>query len=65
MADTSDDDLLDVPHAAERLGYSDEHLRRLVRRGLIGYVRFGKRIMFRPSHLAAFIAEHEVPRDGQ
>jgi len=63
MPDTVDNDqLYNVNVAAGRLGFTSEHVRRLVRAGELGCVRVNRRIMFRPSHLAEFIDAHDVAR---
>lgn len=61
MTDTLEepDRLYSVTDAAMRLGTSAEYLRRLVRQDQIAHVRLGRKIMFRPAHLSAFIDAHE------
>ena len=57
--------LLEVAHAAHRLGFSQEQVRRLIRTGALPAIRIGKRWRIDPHDLVAFIEAHRVrlPRE--
>lgn len=61
---TAGDDLalLTYTEAADVLHMTTQTLRRLVATGEIGHVRFGRRILFRPSQLDEFIDRHSSGR---
>jgi excisionase family DNA binding protein len=46
--------------AAGRLRISDRQLRRLIQRGELRAVRFGKKTLIDPADLVAFIAAHKT-----
>lgn len=62
--------LKSIPWIKETTGLSESGIRRLVRRGTLPAVRIGRRILFRPSSIAKFIADREsgghiTPRRGR
>lgn len=57
---TTDEDLLDLRQAAQRLGMSPLTLKRMAQRGEIPSVKFRKLRRFEPSVLRAYIAKHRL-----
>ncbi len=53
--------LLSAREAAEHLSISRATLSRLVSRGSIGHYRIGDRLLFSPTHIAAYLASVERP----
>ena len=52
--------LLSYKEVSERLGLAPVTLRRWVSTGVIGYVKLGRAVRFRPDEIDAWIKEHEV-----
>jgi excisionase family DNA binding protein len=50
--------LIDIPTAAEHLGTTPRHIRRLVAERRIPYVKLGHYIRFEPAELAAWLDQH-------
>lgn len=58
--------LLSLPEAAERLGVSVHHLRRLIEAGEVAFVRLGaRRILVEPAELEALVARNRRIRQAQ
>lgn len=58
--------LVSIDELRDRFGYaSDAAIYRLVLRGEIGFVRIGRRMMFEPAEVEAYLAQHRhlVPQD--
>ena len=63
------DRLLTFEEAAERLGTTPRHMRRLVIERRIAYRKLGRYVRFHPDDLAEYVAAHRVqagqhPRAG-
>lgn len=56
--------LLDVAATAEALGISKRSLWTLTSSRRIPHVRVGRRVLYRPNDIAAFIDSAVVPADG-
>lgn len=54
------DNLLDIPAAAEVLGVSERHIRNLVYKRQIPYVKVGRLVRFKSADLTAWIDENTV-----
>jgi excisionase family DNA binding protein len=52
--------LLDLPQAAQCLGTSERHLRRLWQERRISAIKVGRRVRFAKADLAEFVASHRV-----
>jgi excisionase family DNA binding protein len=59
-----DENLLPRKLAAERLGISEDTLKRMARRGEIASVKLGKLRRFEPKAIRAYIAAHRQSRTG-
>jgi excisionase family DNA binding protein len=57
--------LLDVPKAAGRLGITERHLRELIYRREVPYVKVGRLVRFDPTDLAAWLEARKVPAGGR
>ncbi|MFJ8298366.1 excisionase family DNA-binding protein [Streptomyces sp. NPDC094447] len=57
----SDDRLLTVDEAAERLGTGVRFIRRLIQERRIRYVKLGKHVRIADSVLTAYVEERTVP----
>jgi excisionase family DNA binding protein len=62
--------LWSVQQVARATGLSDSGVRRLARAGILPTIRFGHRILFRPSAVMQIVSEREVggsvpPRHGR
>lgn len=69
-AEASTTKFLDIPTVARALERSEMTVRRLVKRGEIGYLRIGQgrgRIMFLQRHLDEYMArcERTIPAEGR
>lgn len=53
--------LIDAPAAAARLGTTERHVRDLVYRNRIPYVKVGRLVRFDPAELDAWLDERRVP----
>lgn len=53
--------LLDVPAAAARLNISERHLRELIYRREVPYLKVGRLVRFDPNDLEAWLAARRVP----
>jgi excisionase family DNA binding protein len=53
--------LLDVKAAAARLGTTERHIRELVYRRAVPYVKVGRLVRFDPADLDAWIAANRQP----
>lgn len=53
--------LLDVAGAAERLGTTERHVRRLVSERRIPFVKVGDKVRFRPEDLERWIDANTTP----
>ena len=53
--------LLDITGAAERLGVSVRHVRRLVAEKRIPYIKWGSHLHLDPDELDAWIDQHRRP----
>ena len=54
------DRLLTFEEAAERLGTTSRHMRRLVIERRIAYRKLGRYVRFHPDDLAEYVAAHRV-----
>jgi excisionase family DNA binding protein len=54
------DKLLTFEEAAERLGTTPRHMRRLVLERRIAYRKLGRYVRFHPDDLAEYVAAHRV-----
>ena len=57
-------DILDVPAAAARIGYSEGHVRRLCLEGKLSHFRRGNEHFFYPAAIAVDVIKH-VPSSEQ
>jgi excisionase family DNA binding protein len=55
---------MDIRAAATRIGCSPFTLRTWVRQRTIPYIRVGRRIVFDPSEVEAFLAQNRIPAIG-
>lgn len=55
-----DEDLLDTPEAARRLGFKPETLKKMAQRREIPSVKYRKVRRFEPSVIREYIAKHRV-----
>lgn len=55
--------LLDIPAVAERLGISGFTIRMMVRERRIPHLRIGRRVLFDPRDIDAFLASSRVPAE--
>jgi excisionase family DNA binding protein len=55
---------LDIRAAAARIGCSPFTLRTWVRQRMIPYIRVGRRIVFDPGEVEAFLARNRIPAIG-
>ncbi len=53
--------LIDIDGAADHLGVSVRHVRRLVAERRIPYIKWGSRLHFDPVEIDAWIERHRVP----
>ena len=53
--------LLDVPATAERLGTTERHIRELVYRRAVPFVKVGRLVRFDPAELDAWIDANRQP----
>ena len=60
---TSNDDWITVSQAAELSGYNEEHIRRLLREGLIGGRKFGIVWQVKRSSLKAYLENAQSSED--
>lgn len=51
--------LLDFQGVASTLNLHPDYVRRLASKGLLPHIKIGRRVLFRPSSIQAFITEHE------
>ena len=56
--------LIDIPTAAEHLGTSPRHIRRLVAERRIPYLKLGHYVRFDPDELEAWLDDHRVKTIG-
>jgi excisionase family DNA binding protein len=57
------DKLMTFEEAAERLGTTPRHMRRLVIERRIAYRKLGRYVRFHPDDLAEYVAAHRVEAD--
>ena len=57
------DKLMTFEEAAERLGTTPRHMRRLVLERRIAYRKLGRYVRFHPDDLAEYVAIHRVEAD--
>jgi excisionase family DNA binding protein len=53
--------LLDIPAAAERLGITERHVRELIYRKRIPYLKVGRLVRFDPADLDTWVEASKVP----
>jgi excisionase family DNA binding protein len=57
--------LIDIPTAAEHLGTSPRHIRRLVAERRIPYLKLGHYVRFDPDELETWLDDHRVKTIGR
>jgi excisionase family DNA binding protein len=57
------DRLMTFEEAAERLGTTPRHMRRLVLERRIAYRKLGRYVRFHPDDLAEYVAAHRIQAD--
>jgi excisionase family DNA binding protein len=57
------DKLITFEEAAERLGTTPRHMRRLVCERRIAYRKLGRYVRFHPDDLAEYVAAHRIQAD--
>lgn len=55
---------LSIPDVAQRYGTSERHIRHLVHRRSIPYIKVGHLVRFDPRDLDDWVASHRVPSGG-
>ncbi len=60
----SNEGLIDIEAVASRLGQTERFVRRLVEEKRIEFFKIGKRVMFRPTDVTAWIDSNHVPRQN-
>jgi excisionase family DNA binding protein len=62
IIEQANDGLIDIEAVASRLGQTERFVRRLVEENRIEFFKIGKRVMFRPEDVTAWIASKHVPQ---